>query len=195
VAGFEARTRYISSSQSGACIIIHCSFRPSLFRSRPEIGSRIRRTRSIRSAQRKFVRCLARQLLRLRWRTRLMHRRRNLRTRIARRFFPRWFGRMARRCRRNFGRFDWHRRQRRGCCEVPCDTMTLFAHDLFGKPVPTFPDHAINGSLEPAACYCVSCRSRHSRRRACRRYSLRAIRCWTDARPPPRAATVFAARP
>lgn len=143
-----------------------------------EISSRIRRARSIRSAQRKLVRHLARQLLRWRWQARIVHRRRYLRTRIARRCFLRRFGRMSRRCRRNFWRFDRHPGQRRRCGDVPCA--------LQSRP---------NRNREPAACCCGSCRSRRSRGRACRRYSLRATRLPIDARSPRRGATAFVGRP
>jgi hypothetical protein len=188
----------------------HCSLLIQAALSAPrhvvaEISSRIRHARSIRSAQRKFIGHLARQLLRWRWQARIVHRRRYLRTRIARGCFLRRFGRMPRRCRRNFWRFDWHQGQRRRCGDVPClwQSRYSFAHDLRanalrlsrGKTGAHFSGSCVNGNREPAACCCGSCRSRHSHGRACRRYSLRATRFWRDARSPPRAATASAARP
>jgi hypothetical protein len=32
------------------------------------------------------------------------------------------------------------------------DLISLFEHDLFGKPVPTFPDHAANSATPQADC-------------------------------------------
>jgi hypothetical protein len=52
---------------------------------------------------------LAGQFLRLRRRAGLMHRRRNFRVRIAGRILTRRFGGLARRRRRDLGRFDRHR--------------------------------------------------------------------------------------
>ena len=71
-------------------------------------GCGVRRARPVRSARRKFVRCLARQLIRPRRFTGLAHRRRRFGVWIPRRIFPRGFGRLARCGGRNFGRLDRH---------------------------------------------------------------------------------------
>ena len=79
----------------------HCSL------TRFRIGG-IRRTRSVRPANRQFIRQLARQFVRQRRFAGLTRWRRHLRARIARRDSGRWFARRARRRRRNVGRFDRH---------------------------------------------------------------------------------------
>jgi hypothetical protein len=72
------------------------------------IGCRGRRAWSVRSSHRKFIGRLTRQLFRLRRFAGLPDRRRYLRPWAARRILRRRLGRIARRRRRNLGRFDRH---------------------------------------------------------------------------------------
>src|SRR6266566_4566265 len=68
----------------------------------------VRWARSVRPARRKFVRCVARQLIGSQRFAGLVHRRRHLGPRLSRRIFSRRLGWLTRCGRRNLGRLDGH---------------------------------------------------------------------------------------
>lgn len=118
VARFKYQFGFISAflvsifiARSGAASEALLPWREACFRlSRAHLSQRRRiwRGRPIGATRWKFIRRSARQFIRPRRLARLTHRRRRLGLRIPGRIFQWRLGRLARRGRRNFGRFDRH---------------------------------------------------------------------------------------
>jgi hypothetical protein len=193
VAAFKGGPAFISEAGMSGCAVVHCAFRrwfqilchivPCDYRrSLRHIGRGRGCAWPLRSSHRQFVGHLARQFLR-RWRFAwLAHRRWHLGPWISGRAFLRWLRGAARLDRWILLRIDRH--------------LMLFP-ELFETPTARRPQGSISGRAisTPTGCCCGSCRPRRSRARACRRCSRPAIRCATNVRLPPRAATMIAAHP
>jgi hypothetical protein len=149
------------------------------------VGRSRRATRSLRSAHRQFFRRVARQFLWPRRFAGVLHRRRHFGPGVSRWAFLRRLRRLSRLDRWILLRIDRH------VAHFP-----EFRSDV-ADPTASIPQGSAELPLRraPAWCCCGSCRSRHSRVRACRRCSPPATRRATDARSPPRAATAMAAPP